>query len=266
MSRQQPTTGSASRSAGVRLQKLLAPALGISRRQADEWIENGRVTLGNRTAKPGDLCPPGAQIRVDGRPIVLDQPAPCRVLAYHKAIGQECSRRPSDGRVGVFDRLPPLKSARWLAAGRLDVTTSGLLLLTTDGDLAHHLMHPSSGFDREYLVRLRGHPPNDVLERLVRGVRLEDGPARFADLAPGPQTDSSNRWYCVTLMEGRNRLIHRLWESQGYTVSRLRRIRFGPVWLPRGLSPGSWRELTAEEVDQLKNWPKKGKKGSRSAT
>ena len=233
----------------VRLQKLLAAAGIGSRRQVEEWIRAGRVTVAGRVAKLGDRAGAGDEVRLDGRPLRLDA-GTCvsrQVLLYHKPLSEVTTRRDPQGRPTVFDRLPPPSHGRWIVVGRLDVNTSGLLLFTTDGELAHRLMHPSSRIEREYLVRLRGRPDSDTLRRLLRGIPLEDGPAAFDRIAeePSPSGEAAarNPSYRVVLREGRNREVRRLWKAAGYEVGRLLRIRYGPIELPRDLRPGQWRLL-----------------------
>ena len=240
----------------VRLQKLLAAAGIGSRRQVEEWIIQGRLTVAGRTAKLGDRAGPDEQIRLDGRRLDLSPPpsAASQALLYHKPVGEVTTRRDPQGRPTVFDRLPPPQHGRWIVVGRLDVNTSGLLLFTTDGELAHRLMHPSSRIEREYLVRLRGRPAPDIVRRLLRGVSLEDGPAAFDRIReePAPEGDAArNASYRVVLHEGRNREVRRLWEAVGCEVSRLLRIRYGPVELPRELRAGAWRLLDERLIGQL---------------
>lgn len=240
----------------VRLQKLLAAAGIGSRRQVEEWISQGRLTVAGRTAKLGDRAGAGDEIRLDGRRLDLGpaQPASRQALLYHKPVGEVTTRRDPQGRPTVFDRLPPPQSGRWIVVGRLDVNTSGLLLFTTDGELAHRLMHPSSRIEREYLVRLRGRPGPGTIRRLLSGVALEDGPAAFDRISaePGPAAEAArNASYRVVLHEGRNREVRRLWEAVGCEVSRLLRIRYGPVELPRELRPGAWRLLDEGLTDRL---------------
>ncbi len=234
-----------------RLHKALARAGLGSRREIEGWIEQGRVSINGRRAALGAQVVPGDIVRVDGRRLRIAVPRPPRVLRYHKPAGELCSRRPeSPGQATVFDRLPRLGGARWVAVGRLDLNTSGLLLLTTDGTLAHHLMHPSSGIEREYAVRVHGGIESGCIERLLAGVEIGDGRARFESLRDAGG-EGSNHWYHVVLREGRRREVRRLWESQGVQVSRLIRVRYGPVTLPRWLRPGRWEELTGAELEAL---------------
>ena len=175
------------------------------------------------------------------------------VIAYHKPEGEVCTRNDPEGRPTIFDRLPKIAQGRWIAVGRLDINTSGLILLTTDGELANRLMHPSSEIDREYLVRVHGDVTEEQLERLVDGVILDDGPARFTDIVRHPEADPDrrNQWFYVALMEGRNREVRRLWESQGLQVNRLKRVRYGCIFLPSFLKQGHFVELGQKEVDDL---------------
>lgn len=236
----------------VRLQKLLAAAGLGSRRQVEEWITQGRLTVAGRVAKLGERAGAGDEVCLDGRRLDLEPPHPVthQVLLYHKPVGEVTTRRDSQGRPTVFDRLPPPQAGRWIVVGRLDVNTSGLLLFATDGDLAHRLMHPSSRIEREYLVRVRGRPDPETLRKLLRGLPLEDGLAAF-DRIIESSTESRNTSYRVVLHEGRNREVRRLWEAAGYEVSRLLRIRYGPIELPRDLRPGQWRVLDARLSAQL---------------
>jgi len=232
----------------IRLQKLLAGAGLASRRTVEEWIRAGRVSIGGRTAQLGDRATPGDDIRLDGERLKLDtvQPGRHEVLLYYKPVGEVTTRSDPQGRPTVFERLPAPVAGRWISVGRLDVNTSGLLLLTTDGELAHRLMHPSSEVAREYLVRLRGRPGPEVLRQVLAGVPLEDGPARFDSLAPGDEddpADASHSTFRVVLHEGRNREVRRLWNAVGFDVSRLLRIRYGPIELPRDMRPGSVRRI-----------------------
>jgi 23S rRNA pseudouridine2605 synthase len=231
----------------IRLQKLLAQAGLGSRRTLEQWIRAGRVTVAGRVAKLGDRADPAEEIRLDGRKLDLEsaRSASAELLLYYKPLGEVTTRRDPQGRPTVFERLPPPRHGRWISVGRLDVNTSGLLLLTTDGTLAHRLMHPSGEVEREYLVRVRGRPPAEVLERLLSGVTLEDGPARFDRITGSRST------FRVVLHEGRNREVRRLWEAVGFEVSRLLRIRYGPIELPPDMRPGGTRHAPAAYVERL---------------
>ena len=235
---------------GEKLQKVLAH-LGLgSRRQIEGWIDEGRLTIDGLTARLGDRVRGGQAVRLDGKSVALDAASQVRVLLYHKPLREVCSRNDPEGRKTVFERLPRLKSGRWISVGRLDFNTTGVLLFTTDGDLAHALMHPSAAIEREYLVRVMGRVDDDVLQRLKEGVQLDDGPARFSDIQEGGG-DGINRFFYVVLTEGRNREVRRLWESQGLTVSRLKRVRYGEVFMPSKLKKGQWLELPQKDVDVI---------------
>jgi 23S rRNA pseudouridine2605 synthase len=236
-----------------RLQKWLAAAGLGSRRSIERLIAEGRVLVDGRPATLGQKVIGTERITLDGRP-VRSRPARSRsrprVLLYHKPAGEVCTRSDPQGRPTVFDALPRVSGGRWVAVGRLDLDTSGLLLFTTDGALAHALMHPSRALVREYVVRVRGTPGADGLRRLREGIELEDGPGHF-DSLEAEGGEGSNRWYRVTVAEGRNRLVRRLWEAVGCQVSRLIRVRFGPVRLPRRLARGRYCELGPGEMAEL---------------
>ena len=233
-----------------RLQKLLATAGLGSRREIEQWIRDGRVSIAGRVAQLGERAAATDDIRLDGRPVELQAPGRRQVLVYHKPMGEVTTRRDPAGRPTVFDRLPEPAAGRWVVIGRLDVNTTGLLLFTNDGALAHRLMHPSAEVEREYLVRVHGLPGPEVLRRARAGVMLGDGLARFDSIEPGGQS-GSHSWYRVTLREGRNREVRRLWEGLGFEVSRLSRLRYGRVKLPEDLRPGGWRLLPAVEAELL---------------
>ncbi len=237
---------------GEKLQKVLARAGIGSRREMEKLIGANRVTVNGKAAHVGDRVQARDRILVDGHPIAMkisEERRP-RVLVYNKPEGEICTVRDPEGRPTVFARLPKLKGERWIAVGRLDFNTSGLLLFTTDGELANALMHPSANIDREYLCRVLGEADDDMLERLRAGVVLDDGIARFTDITPGGG-EGANRWYYVCLMEGRNREVRRLWESQELKVSRLKRVRYGPVFLPPRLKQGQWQDMPAEMILSL---------------
>ena len=235
-----------------RLQKLLAGAGHGSRRGIEEWIRAGRVTINDRVAVLGDRASTVDRVCLDGRTLDLGgQRQAVEVLLYHKPVGEVTTRADPENRPTVFERLPPPASGRWIVVGRLDVNTSGLLLFTNDGELAHRLMHPSSEVEREYLVRTRGVPPPSVLDRLRAGVQLEDGPARFDRIEVESATEGSHGFYRVSLHEGRNREVRRLFEQVGFEVSRLTRIRYGSVDLPRDLRAGATRSLDPASIAEL---------------
>ncbi len=234
-----------------RLHKRLAQVGCGSRRTIEEWIRAGRITVNGLPAQVGASVSPGDVVCIDGKTVNWEQTATAmpRVLIYNKPSGEMCTRSDPEGRATVFDRLPRV-AGRWVMVGRLDYTTLGLLLFTNDGELAHRLMHPSRAMEREYAVRVLGQVDNDMLRRLREGVILEDGPARF-DAIVDAGGQGSNHWYHVIVHEGRNREVRRLWESQGVTVSRLMRVRYGPIMLPKGLLPGRHRDLEEAEVNAL---------------
>lgn len=235
---------------GEKLQKVLARAGLGSRREMERWIEARRVVVDGKMASVGDRVDGRARITVDGKTLAAPAGEETRCILYHKPTGEVCTRKDPQGRRTVFERLPKLKSGRWISIGRLDYNTSGLLLFSTDGDLANALMHPSANIEREYMVRVMGEVDDDMLRRMTEGVMLEDGVAKFADIQLGGG-DGINRWFYVVLMEGRNREVRRLWESQGLTVSRLKRVRYGDVFIPSKVKQGQWIELPRKEVKSL---------------
>ncbi|MGF1613936.1 MAG: 23S rRNA pseudouridine(2605) synthase RluB [Gammaproteobacteria bacterium] len=235
-----------------KLQKVLANAGFGARREMERWIAAGRVLVNGRLAETGMRVGEADTITLDGRhlPALAARPRRRRVLCYHKPAGEACTRRDPEGRPTVFEHLPRLKGSRWIAIGRLDFDSSGLLLLTNDGELAHRLMHPRNQIEREYAVRVLGVVTAEKLAQLKAGVALQDGVAHFEQVREAGG-DGANRWYHVTLLEGRNREVRRLWESQGCQVSRLIRVRFGPVLLRRGIRTGHGEELSRERVAEL---------------
>ncbi|EQM76359.1 23S rRNA pseudouridine(2605) synthase RluB [Pseudomonas stutzeri] len=238
---------------GEKLQKVLARLGLASRRDVENWISAGRVKVNGAVATLGQRVDSHDAIAVDGRLLKREEATEVvrRVLIYNKPDGEICTRDDPEGRPTVFDRLPRPKEGRWINIGRLDINTTGLLLFTTDGELANRLMHPSYEMDREYAVRVRGEVDDEMIERLKTGVMLEDGPARFTDIQQAPGGEGFNHWYHCVVMEGRNREVRRLWESQGLVVSRLKRVRFGPVFMTSDLPMGRWREMSQSEVDIL---------------
>ena len=234
-----------------KLQKVLARAGMGSRRDMEDVIAAGRVTVNGDKALLGQRVAVGDRVLLDHKPVRMQaEGATPSVLLYHKPAGEMVTMHDPEGRPTVFDRLPRVRGRRWLAVGRLDFNTSGVLLLTDSGDLANRLMHPSHGLEREYAVRVMGEVTQGQLESLKKGVMLEDGPAHF-DAIRFEGGDGANRWYRVTLSEGRNREVRRIFEAIGLVVSRLTRIRFGPLVLPPRLPRGRWLQLEPEQVRSL---------------
>lgn len=236
-----------------RIQKALAAAGLGSRREIEGWITAGRIGVNGKPAKLGDRITPQDRVTLDKRPIrslALRDAETRRVILYHKPEGELTTRKDPEGRPTVFESLPRVRGARWVSVGRLDTNTSGLLLFTTDGELANKLMHPSTQIEREYAVRVLGKISDEQLAALSTGVRLEDGPAKF-DLITEAGGEGANHWYHVTLREGRNREVRRMWEAVGVTVSRLIRIRYGAIVLPRNIPRGGWRDATEAEMKAL---------------
>lgn len=243
-----------------RLHKIMATAGIDSRRAIERRIAEGAVRLNGEVAEAGATAGDGDTVMMDGQTWrVAHKPVRFRTLIYNKPEGEVTTRSDPEGRPTVFDRMPRLKNQRWIAVGRLDINTSGLLLLTTDGELANAMMHPSGKVDREYACRIHGQVTDQQIERLKEGVELEDGVARFTDIQrAGPEPDrdpdsgGSNQWFHVVLMEGRNREVRRLWQSQGVEVSRLKRVRYGGAFLPKHMHVGRWKELSQEEHKVLR--------------
>lgn len=235
-----------------RLQKILSKAGFGSRREMERWIEQGLVQVNGVRAKLGDVASAEDKISVQGRiirnPLQIEQKT--RILLYNKPVGEISSRKDPKHIKTVFDNLPRLKQGRWVQVGRLDINTSGLLIFTNNGDLANRLMHPRFELDREYAVRVHGQVSEDAVANMLKGVQLEDGLARFKkiDYRGG---EGANTWYHVVIHEGRNREVRRLWQSQGVEVSRLIRVRYGALKLPRNLSRGQYVELSPKEVEAL---------------
>ena len=241
---------------GERIQKVLARGGMASRREIERWIDDGKIVVNGGVIQPGYRLQPGDVVKVNGRVVKWEKYAvqPVRVLVYHKPEGEVVTRRDPEGRPVVFTQLPKLTVGRWIAVGRLDINTSGLLLVTNNGELANRLMHPSSEIDREYAVRILGDVDEAMIERLKTGVELEDGMARFNDIQFHSGAEGANKWFYVVVMEGRNRLVRRLWESQGVKVSRLKRVRYGPAMLPERIKPRAYYELDERELAHLMDY------------
>jgi 23S rRNA pseudouridine2605 synthase len=235
-----------------RLQKVLARAGFGSRRQIENWIRDGKITVNGKLAELGVSISDTDLVKIEGRSVSIaaDPARTARTLIYHKPAGELTTRKDEAGRPTVFENLPRIKNGRWITVGRLDFNTSGLLLVTTDGELAHRLMHPSWEVEREYAVRILGKVDAAVLQRLQEGVMLEDGMASFASIQDAGGA-GANHWYHVIVREGKNREVRRLWESQGLQVSRLIRIRYGPIELPRNVRAGRFQDLQQDEVKAL---------------
>lgn len=246
------TQGSGAQAGHERLQKIMAAAGLGSRRALEKRIKAGEVVLNGRKAQIGDSAAGGDIVELDGeRWKVNSARAKHRCLVYNKPEGEVTTRSDPQGRPTVFDRMPHLQGQRWIAVGRLDINTTGLLIMTTDGELAHALMHPSNNVDREYACRVRGPVPTEAIDNLLQGVELEDGKAQFSDITASGGS-GENLWFHVTIMEGKNREVRRLWASQGIAVSRLKRVRYGAVFLPRRLRMGEFSELNLRDYTVLR--------------
>lgn len=238
---------------GERIQKVLANAGLGSRRQIEQWIREGRIRINGRLAQLGDHVTAEDQLKIDGKPVSEKRLAGQQehyILMYNKPEGEIVSRKDDQGRKTAFDKLPPLDKGRWIAVGRLDINSTGLLIFTTHGELANRLMHPSQQIEREYAVRVHGEVTDVQLEQLVNGVELEDGFARFEEIVDSGG-DGRNHWYHVVIMEGRKREVRRLWESIGVQVNRLKRVRFGPLFLNSAVKVGMWRSLNKDEIRRI---------------
>lgn len=235
-----------------RIQKVLSRVGTGSRRQIEDWIRQGKIQVNKKTARIGDHISPDDRVYIDGKKIDLSGSLEVerRVIAYYKNEGEICSRNDPEHPDSVFDHLPRLKSGRWISVGRLDLNTCGLLIFTTDGELANRLMHPSYKIEREYASRVLGDVPDGALENMLSGVECEDGVLKF-DSIRDAGGEGANHWYHVILHQGRYREVRRLWESQDIKVSRLKRVRYGPVTLPRSLRQGKWMELDHAQINHL---------------
>ena len=238
-----------------KLQKILAHAGLGSRREIEGWIQDGRVALNGRQAKLGDRATAQDKIQVDGKVIEVapQQGEQIKALIYHKPEGQIVSRKDPQGRPTVFEQLPQLQTGRWVAVGRLDLNSSGLLLFTNNGELANALMHPSTGLEREYLVRVRGQASSNTLQKLLTsGVKIDGKVATFRSVVPADLAEQgTNHWYRVVICEGRYREVRRMWDAVGHTVSRLKRIRYGSVKLARDLRQSQSQKMAPKQLEKL---------------
>ena len=252
----------------IKLQKALADAGHGSRREIEEWIAAGRVSVNGEAAHVGQRIGVSDKVRVNGKLVQLKAGVDRlpRVLLYHKPEGEIVSREDPQGRPTVFEKLPRINNGRWIAVGRLDFNSCGLLLLTSSGELANRLMHPRFELEREYAVRVLGEPTLEAMNQLSAGIQLEDGLAKFNRISDAGG-EGANHWYHVTLSEGRNREVRRMFEAVGLQVSRLMRVRYGPVILPPGLKRGMWRELEPQETIALTRFlSPRSKKPAKSET
>ena len=238
---------------GVRIQKVLSEKGIASRRKIESLIKEGKIKVNNRTAVLGQPISNSDKVTIEGKSIrISDNQEPIRVLIYNKKVGEICSNNDPQGRSKVFDSLPSINSGRWISIGRLDINTSGLLLFSNNGSIANKLMHPSSNIEREYIARVHGKVDQTSINNLLTGVYLDDGLAKFTDVQMG-RHGATNYWFAMVIKEGRSREVRRLWESQGFEISRLKRVRFGGLFLPANLKKGSWKELNKEEMKKINN-------------
>jgi len=235
-----------------RIQKALARAGYGSRRGLETMIKEGKVTVNGAVAELGDQISVDDVVKLEGRAVSAKRlwQQPKQVILYNKPVGEVCTRKDPEGRRTIFQSLPSPEEGRWVSVGRLDINTSGLIILTTDGELANKLMHPSTEMDREYAVRVLGDVTSEMMQRLRDGVELEDGMAKFADIQPAGG-EGANSWFHVVIQEGRNRAVRRLWESQDVQVSRLMRVRYGPIIIPKQLKMGRWMMLESADLEAL---------------
>tara|TARA_B100000029_G_scaffold54175_1_gene49213 strand:+ start:355 stop:1089 length:735 start_codon:yes stop_codon:yes gene_type:complete len=234
-----------------RIQKILAKEGTVSRRGAENLIREGRIKVNGQEAILGMAISRHDLIEIDGKIIEISEEAnPLRVVMYNKKVGEISTTKDPEGRPSVFLALPKISKGKWISVGRLDINTSGLMLFTNNGELANKLMHPSSKIEREYVARIRGQVEPDHIRRLLEGVNLEDGKASFSDIQPG-RKGKSNQWFAMVIMEGRTREVRRMWESQGFAVSRLKRVRFGGLFLPANLKQGNYKELAEKEIKSI---------------
>ena len=234
-----------------RIQKILANEGIVSRRQAENLIREGRIKINGQEAILGMSISRRDSIEIDGKAVEISEGTnPLRVLMYNKKVGEISSTKDPEGRPSVFLALPKISKGKWISVGRLDINTSGLMLFTNNGELANKLMHPSSKIEREYVARIRGQVEPDHIRKLLEGVNLEDGKASFSDIQQG-RKGKSNQWFAMVIMEGRTREVRRMWESQGFSVSRLKRVRIGGLFLPANLRQGNYKELAEKEIKSI---------------
>lgn len=238
----------------TRIHKILADHGIGSRRGIESLIKQRKVKVNGELATLGQLVSEHDIFEVEGRTVRLSKkdPSKKRILMYNKKVGEISSRNDPDHKKTIFDSLPKLKSGRWVSVGRLDINTSGLILFTNDGSLANQLMHPSSNIEREYIARVHGQVTDQILNNLMKGVKLEDGFAKFTDVQGG-RKGNTNQWFAMVIMEGRTREVRRLWESQGLEISRLKRVRYGNLFLPANLKQGAFKELSKSEISALEH-------------
>ena len=234
-----------------RIQKLFSSCGICARRQAEALIKEGRLTVNDEKSHLGQMIDHKDLVRIDGNLIDLPKAnSKLRVLMYHKDLGEISSKKDPEGRKTIFDSLPRINGGNWFSVGRLDINTSGIILFTNKGDFANQLMHPSSEVEREYVARIRGNVKETDLEAMMNGVQLEDGIARFTDIQPG-RKGNTNQWFAMVIIGGKNREVRRIWESRGFEVSRLKRVRFGGLFLPSSLKRGEFRELKEKEIKSI---------------
>ena len=238
-----------------KLQKLLAHAGYGSRRELETWISDGRVTVNGKRAKLGDRADATDRVLIDGKMarLTIQQKETIKALVYHKPEGEICTRNDPKGRPTVFENLPAIPGGRWVSVGRLDINTSGLILFTNNGELANKLMHPSTGLEREYLVRIRGAASQDTITTLTReGVQVDGKPAKFDSVVPADMSEEgTNHWYRVVIREGRYREVRKMWDAVGHTVSRLKRIRYGTIRLTRDIKRGQHSKIAPMQLEKL---------------
>ena len=237
-----------------RIYKILADSGHGSRRGIERLIKQNKIEVNGEIATLGQLVSEKDSFKIEGKKIVLSARVNkgTRILMYNKKVGEICTRHDTKNRPTVFENLPKLNSGRWVSVGRLDINTSGLMLFTNKGELANRLMHPSSMIEREYIARIHGLVTKKVLQKFINGVELEDGLARFTDVQEGKK-GKTNQWFAMVIMEGKTREVRRLWESQNLEVSRLKRVRYGNLFLPASLKQGSYKELSKSEVNVIEH-------------